>query len=132
MPVYAVVGETVRLRCGIKPGALSEQYFTTWLNGTTTLYNYPSPSQRLRDPSSEMAVDPRYTVDPSDLSLIISNVQLSDALQTYHCELGVEDPRSRNTFVYELTTDHNIILKVLGKSDAQPIVFGYTLASRVL
>ena len=115
MPVYAIVGERARLRCGIQPGALTGQYYATWLNGTRTIYNYPAPSQRLADPSSQMTVDSRYSIDPSDLSLIITNVQLGDALQMYHCELGVEDPRSRNTHIYSLTRSHNISLKVLSK-----------------
>ena len=115
MPVYAIVGETARLQCGIQPGALPGQYYATWLNGTRTIYNYPAPSQRLANPSSEMTVDPRYNINPSDLSLKITNVRLGDALQMYHCELGVEDPRSQSTLVYTLTTSHNIGLIVLGE-----------------
>ena len=121
MPVYAIVGETARLRCGIQPGALPGQYFATWLNGTKRLYVYPAPSQRLADPLLEMNADARYSIDQSDLSLIITNVRLGDALQVYHCELGVEDPRSGNTDVYASTRSHNISLKVLGEFDGNQV-----------
>ena len=65
-----------RLECGVEPGALADQYFARWFNGTSgqTLYNYPPPSQRSANPSLEMSESPRYTIDPSDLSLMIGNV----------------------------------------------------------
>ena len=115
--MYAIVGETVQLQCGIQPGALPGQYYATWLTGTRTLYIYPAPSQRLADPSSEKGVDPRYIIDRSNLSLIITSIRLEDALQVYYCELGVEDPRSRNTHIYASTRFHNISLKVQGEFD---------------
>ena len=112
--MYTLVGETARLQCGIQPGALLGQYFARWFNGTTrrTLYNYPTPSQRLVNPES-----PRYTIDPSNLSLMIDNVQLNDSLGNYRCELGVVDPRSpgRMTYIYTQTTGHNIGLEVVGE-----------------
>ena len=123
MPVYAIVGETARLQCGIQPGALPGQYYATWLNGTTRLYIYPAPSQRLADPSLEMRADPRYSIDRTDLSLIITNIHLGDALQMYHCEMGVEDPRSRNTHIYTSTRSHNISLKVVGEFDGIKFYF---------
>ena len=118
-PVYFLVGETARLECGVQPGALGDQYFARWFNGTSgrILYNYPPPSQRIADPSLEMSESPRYTIDPSDLSLIISNVQRNDSFESYRCEVGVEDPRSpgRMTYFYELTRSHNIGLEVIGE-----------------
>jgi hypothetical protein len=64
-----------------------------------------------------MSESPRYNIDPSDLSLMISNVQRNDSFESYRCELGVEDPRSpgRMTYFYELTRDFNIGLKVVSK-----------------
>ena len=64
-----------------------------------------------------MSDSPRYTIDPSDLSLIISNVQRNDSFESYRCEAGVEDPRSpgRMTYFYELTRSFNIGLEVVGK-----------------
>ena len=118
-PVYFLVGETARLECGIQPGALAGQYFARWFNGTSerTLYNYPSPSVRLADPSLEMSESPRYTINPSDLSLMIDNVQRNDSLERYRCEVGVEDPRSpiRARYTYDLTTGYNIALQVVGE-----------------
>ena len=118
-PVVAVVGETARLQCGIQPGALAGQYFARWFNGTSgrTLYNYPAPSQRLADPSLEMSDSPRYNIDPSDLSLMISNIQRNDSFENYRCEVGVEDPRSPSvtTYFYELTRSHSIVLEVVGE-----------------
>ena len=118
-PVYVLIGETARLECGIQPGALAGQYFARWFNGTSgrILYNYPSHSQRSADPSLEMSDSPRYTIDPSDLSLMISNIQRNDSFESYRCEVGVEDPRSpgRMTYFYELTRSYNIGLEVVGK-----------------
>lgn len=118
-PVHFLVGETARLQCGIQPGALAGQYFARWFIGTNerTLYNYPSPSLRLADPSQEISESPRYTIDPKDLSLMIGNVQRNDSLESYRCEVGVEDPRSpgRVTYTYELTMSYNIALKVVGE-----------------
>ena len=117
--MYTLVGETARLQCGIQPGALLGQYFAKWFNGTTerTLYNYPTPSQQLINPSLETRESPRYTIDPSNLSLMIDNVQLNDSLGSYRCELGVVDPRSpgRMTYIYTQTTGHNIGLEVVGE-----------------
>ena len=64
-----------------------------------------------------MSDSPRYNIDPSDFSLMISNVQRSDSFESYRCEVGVEDPRSPGgiTYFYELTRDYNIGLKVIGK-----------------
>ena len=118
-PVIHVVGEMARLQCGIQPGALAGQYFARWFNGTSgrILYNYPAPSQRSANPSLEMSESPRYNIDRSDLSLMISNVQRNDSFESYRCEVGVEDPRSpsRMTYFYDLTRDYNISLEVVGK-----------------
>ena len=118
-PVHILVGETARLQCGIQPGALAGQYFARWFNGTSgrILYDYPSPSQRSANPSLERSENPRYTIDPSDLSLMISNVQRNDSFESYRCEVGVEDPRGpgRMTYFYELTSNYNIGLKVVGE-----------------
>ena len=64
-----------------------------------------------------MSDSPRYNIDPSDLSLMISNVQRNDSFENYRCEVGVEDPRSpsRTTYSYELTRNHSIVLKVVGE-----------------
>ena len=64
-----------------------------------------------------MSESPRYTIDLSDFSLMISNVQQNDSFESYRCEVGVEDPRSpgRIIYFYELTRDYNIGLKVVSK-----------------
>ena len=64
-----------------------------------------------------MSESPRYTIDPSDLSLMIDNVQRSDSLESYRCEVGVEDPQSPSqmTYTYETTTNYNISLEVVGE-----------------
>ena len=81
------------------------------------MYNYPSPFQRRADPSLETSGSPRYSINPGDLSLTIRNVRLSDSLDSYRCELGVEDPRrpSGTTHTYPLTRNHDISLKVVGE-----------------
>ena len=118
-PVHILVGETARLQCGVQPGALTGQYFARWFNGTSgrILYNYPAPSVRSADPSLEMSESPRYTIDPSNLSLMIGNVQRNDSFDSYRCEVGVEDPRSpgRMSYVYELSRSYNISLEVVGR-----------------
>ena len=119
-PTYAVAGESISLQCGIEPGALVGQYFATWLsvNGTSsqTLYRYPSPTERQLNPSVEFTIDEnRYGIDRNDLSLIIKNVQLSDSLLNYRCQLSVQDPRTNNVRFYALTQSFDIQLIVVGE-----------------
>ena len=61
------------------------------------------------------SVDPRYRLDPMNLSLIIDDVRRSDSIQDYHCDLQVVDPRSRNTYGYTVASYVNISLTVLCK-----------------
>ena len=117
-PTYAVIGETVTLQCGIQPGALPGQYFATWSNGTNsqTLYDYPTPSTRQVNPSLEFNTDEsHYSIDRSDLSLIIIDARLSDSLENYRCVLGVEEPRTDSVEFYQLTRIYDIGLIVVGE-----------------
>ena len=115
-PTYAVVGETVRLQCGIQPGALPGQYFATWFNGTAMqLLFFPPPSQRQANSPLQSVNPKRYKLDRTSLSLIITKVKLSDSVPTYYCELGVEDPRTQNAYFYSQTRAYDIDLEVVGE-----------------
>lgn len=115
-PTYAVVDETVQLQCGIQPGALPGQYFATWFNGTTMqLLHFPSPSQRQANNPLQSVNPKRYKLDRRSLSLIITRVKLSDSIPTYHCELGVEDPRTQTEYLYSQTRAYDIVLEIVGE-----------------
>ena len=73
-----------------------------------------------------MSDSPRYNIDPSDLSLMISNIQRNDSFESYRCEVGVEDPRSPSmmmTYFYELTRNHRIILEIVGEYKSNTSVY---------
>ena len=102
---YAVIGEQVQLNCVVSPGLLIQQYTVTWDRSGIIIY-------RSRD--SPPTIDDRYSVDPSDLSLIIDNVQLEDASEEYHCLLTVADPNLMQTYTYENLALYDIRLTILG------------------
>ena len=105
-PVYAILGEQVQLHCIISPGQLIQQYSITWERDEIAIY-------RSRD--SPPTLDNHYSVDPSDLSLIINNVQLEDASAAYQCRLTVADPNIMQTYEYTNLQFYNIQLIVLGE-----------------
>ena len=105
-PVYAILGEQVQLNCIISPGQLLQQYSITWDRAGTVIY---------QSRNSPPTLDDRYSIDPSDLSLIIDNVQLEDASEAYHCGLVVADPNVMQTYEYTNLQFYDIQLIVLGK-----------------
>ena len=108
---YAVAGDTAVLECAVAPGALIHYYHVTWLNGSRAIIRQSLPSQR--NSTFPDSVDPRYRLDPMNLSLIIDDVRRSDSIQDYRCYLRVVDPRSRNTLSYTVASNVNISLTVL-------------------
>ena len=107
-PVYAILGERVQLNCVISPGQLIQQYSITWERNRTAIVS----TNRNLSP----ALDDRYSVDPSDLSLIIDNVQLEEASDAYRCRLTVRDPNTMQTHDYNTDSQlYNIQLIVLGE-----------------
>ena len=107
-PVYAIVGERVQLNCIISPGKLIKQYFIKWERTTQTIVS----TRNLLPP-----LDDRYSVDPSDLSLIIDDVELEEASDAYQCRLTVEDPNTMQTYEYNnlQSNNNNIQLIILGE-----------------
>lgn len=105
-PVYAILGEQVRLNCVIPPGQLIQQYFVTWDRAGRAIY---------QSSNSPPTIDDRYSIDPSSLSLIIENVQLEDASEEYHCVFVVSDPNVMQTHMYTNLLSYDIQLTVLGK-----------------
>ena len=110
---YAVAGETAVLDCAVSPGALIHYYHVTWRNGSRTIFRQSLPSQR--NSTFPDSVDPRYRLDPMNLSLIIDNVRRSDSIQDYHCDLHVIDPFNQNPYFYMIGSRVNISLTVLSK-----------------
>ena len=109
---YAITGGTAVLDCVITPGALLHHYYVIWRNGSRNLFEQPLPS--VRNSTIPNSVDPRYRLDPMNLSLIINNVQMSDSFNSYYCDLHVQDPRGMTTYKYDIAL--NISLIVLCKS----------------
>ena len=106
-PVYAILGERVQLNCVISPGQLIQQYSITWERAGIAIV-----SSR----NSPPALDDRYSVYPSDLSLIIDNVQLEEASEAYRCRLTVADPNTMQTYDYNTDSQfYNIQLIALGE-----------------
>ena len=107
---YAIAGERVKLNCSVPPGRLIQQYYVTWDRSGRTIYR-----TRLNKPPETL--DNRYSVNPSDLSLIINNVRLEDTSDKYHCVFTVVDPQPDVHFSDAYTTmqSSDIQLIVLGK-----------------
>ena len=104
--MYAILGEQVQLNCVISPGQLIQQYSITWERAGTAIH---------RSRKSPPTLDDHYSVDPSDLSLIIDNVQLEEASAAYQCRLRVVDPNTMQTYDYTNLQFYNIQLIVLGE-----------------
>ena len=111
---FAIAGKTAVLNCAVSPGALIHYYYVTWRNGSRTLFRQSLPS--LRNSTYPDSTDPRYRLDPMNLSLIIDDVRRSDSIQDYHCDLEVADPRTGSTYSYGVAASNvNIALTVLCK-----------------
>ena len=102
------MGRSVQLDCRIAPGNLLQQYYVSWdISGQTIYRTTPNGPPQF--------VDNRYSHNPSNLSLIISDVQLSDASTQYHCVLSVVDPNTMIERTYNILENFDISLNVLGK-----------------
>lgn len=110
---YFTVGEMARLDCKIAPSrALVHQYAVTWLKGDRILYQQALPNM---PENTSVSMDPRYSLDPTTLSLLIYPVKFTDGSPNYHCQLRVQDPNTMETFLYRVTRNLNISLEVFGK-----------------
>ena len=93
----------------IQPGRLLQQYYVTWDKSKVKIYE-------TRRNLSPWAKNDRYSVDPSDLSLIIDNVKLEDANEEYHCVYTVFTPNvETQSYDYDKLMSYNIELRVLGE-----------------
>ena len=98
--------------CAIQPGKLVELYIAIWSNATSgeVLVEFRMGMPRISTNSE------RYSVDPSDLSLVISEVTPADTGE-YVCVLGVNGAdRADGDMFYEQTRSINITLMVFGMS----------------
>ena len=109
-PTYAITGKQVQLNCAIPPGRLIQQYYVTWDRSGRTIYQ-----TRRNNPPQSLRLDDRYSVNPSDLSLIIDNVEFEDASDEYHCVYTVVDPNIMLSYTYTSMQSYDIQLVVLGK-----------------
>ena len=107
--VYARVGSTATLDCSIQPGKLFRRYLANWYNGSNPSQQYARSSSSSLPPSSTPS---RYSINPSTLSLTISNVSLSDSGSMYRCEVGVDTVVQPRRLYYDRTRALNIMLVV--------------------
>ena len=82
-------GTTATLQCPIQPGPLRQFYSVQWKKDGKVV-------AELRKSSIETDTAPRHSIDRTDYSLVIENVEVSDASSAYKCEVFVRDPRSYN------------------------------------
>ena len=108
----ATPGDNVSLHCPTPPGQLGQYYSVRWKKG----YEVVAALKNSLIPTSTA---PRHSIDRTDFSLIIEDVQLSDASSSYKCDVFVRDPLSLNGETKtRLATvpDVLITLQVSGKS----------------
>ena len=102
--------EEVQLDCTIDPGRLIQQYFVTWYKSNDIIYETNSNGVVTTNLDPE-----RYSHNPSNLALIINDIEVDDTSDNYHCVLGVVNPLSGETDHYDVLRTINIPLRVLGK-----------------
>ena len=108
----ATLGDNATLRCPTPPSRLRQYYLVQWKKGyevVAALINSLTPT----------STAPRHSIDRTDFSLIIEDVQLSDSSSSYKCDVSVRDPLSFNgETIIRLATDPDvsITLQVRGKS----------------
>ena len=83
----ATNGSTATLQCPTPPGQLRQHYSVQWKKGFTVV-------AQLISSSIEHNTAPRHSIDKTDYSLIIEDVQVNDANTNYKCEVFVTDPLS--------------------------------------
>ena len=96
-------GESIQLHCSIQPGRLSQYYSASW--------------DRSGEPIHTSSGD-RYSINPTNLSLVIKKLHLNDTSDDYHCIVTVTDPNSRHMQTYDYhdtLARNNISLVVLGE-----------------
>ena len=87
--VTAMPGTTATLQCPIQPGPLKEFYSVQWKKDGKVV-------AQLMESSNPANTASRHSIDKTDYSLVIENVEVDDASSAYKCEVFVEDPRSYN------------------------------------
>ena len=85
----ATNGSNATLQCPTPPGLLRQHYSVQWKKGYAVVAALIS---------SSIAVNtaPRHSINETDYSLIIEDVQFDDASSSYKCEVFVTDPLSFN------------------------------------
>ena len=112
---FAIAGDTAILECPVSPGALIHYYRVIWRNGNRRLFRQSLPSQRNSSTFPD-SIDPRYRLNPVNLSLIIDDVRRGDSIQDYHCILEVFNPTSGSSIdEYAVASNENISLTVFCK-----------------
>ena len=81
----AIVGGTAILDCPNKPGALLQYYDVIWTKDRIAIAKFG-----VREGFS--STDPRYNIDRSTFSLIISSVDITDSGEGYWCDVYVRNP----------------------------------------
>ena len=85
----ATPGDNAALHCPTPPGQLGQYYSVRWKKGSEVV-------AALINSLTPLSTAPRHSIDRTDFSLIIEDVQLSDASLSYKCEVFVRDPLSYN------------------------------------
>ena len=87
MVYTATNGSKATLQCPTPPGRLRQQYSVQWKKGYSIV-------AALIGSSKEVNTAPRHSIDKTDFSLSIEDIQLDDASTNYKCEVFVTDPLS--------------------------------------
>ncbi len=114
MPTVFPVGSgtEARIKCAIQPGKLIGFYSVEWSNASSP--NTELISLRGGQTFNNINSD-RYSIDPVDLSLIISDISPTDA-GDYVCILSVDGgDRETGIRTYDQTPHLNLTLVVFGK-----------------
>lgn len=110
---YSVnAGNTATIDCPVVPGSCVDQYSVQWKNASNTSHVFYQKSSSRTFISSD-----RYRLSTSSFALTIGNVQPSDSVSGYVCDVTVII--NNQVYRYSASLQINQTLLVSGKQSSQ-------------
>ena len=115
---YGAVNTTARLDCLVTPGRLVDHYYVTWQHGSDSNIQYFRllPLHLRTENNSIVRLNDRYSIDYTNFSLFISNVEPGETGSEFICLMGVTDPlHPDNVYLYSTALTTKITMSLYCK-----------------